>query len=468
MPALEETPSRRMGTLETAENWLKFLAPMALLVPALRYPAIIAQFARRGIPISFMDNELALRAGLLPTVALLLVAAAVILLTRAFAGGVQMENWVKSKKLAKVYAGIMMVLIGGPLMQAAQRWAVALARDIRKPTVVSVFFTDAENALGVVAITVTLIILVGAPILALIRWSKESDGAQQHGDPAKIETARPPLYQRVADGVFSGYKSLWRSLHQMQPLALSAVSWVLLAAACGLAAGAQFAIRGPRFLSLQEGPHYYVYYLAWCSLAPFLFALIGQAHISGELAHQEARDRLLMEVFSPGLRTTGDLAFQDARRRQWRLRIASACFAYLPLVFIYSLVLWPNLPGRFGGGKPSAVTLWVKADELPKSVASKLTRLRTDREDTTNAKSESSPGKNDAGGTVRLEHCFLIQANSEAVILSDSDDAYAATLVLPRDAVTRTLRAEERGQRLFPTSENGKSTPLRCRPTRYM
>ena len=113
-------------------------------------------------------------------------------------------------------------------MQAAQRWAVALARDIRKPTVVSVFFTDAENALGVVAITVTLIILVGAPILALIRWSKESDGAQQHGDASQNRNSQAAAVPSVADGVFSGYKSLWRSLHQMQPLALSAVSWVLL------------------------------------------------------------------------------------------------------------------------------------------------------------------------------------------------------------------------------------------------
>jgi hypothetical protein len=65
---------------------------------------------------------------------------------------------------------------------------------------------------------------------------------------------------------------------------------------------------------------------------------------------------------------------------------------------------------------------------------SKLTRLRPAQEGRAGAGGESNSAGREAG-SIRLEHCFLIHADSDVVIVSDSDDVYAATLVLPRDAV---------------------------------
>ena len=76
----EITDLERTFALGAVENWLKVLASLALLVPGLGYPAVMVQFARRGIPISFVDNAIAIRAGLQPTLALLLVTATIVML----------------------------------------------------------------------------------------------------------------------------------------------------------------------------------------------------------------------------------------------------------------------------------------------------------------------------------------------------------------------------------------------------
>lgn len=410
------------GVLDTADKLLKGLALFALLVTGLGYPAVIMQFTRRGIPIAFIDKELAIRAGLMPTLFLVVILLLLFFCSRLIRAHSKMQAWMRTY-FAKVCAGIMIFAYAVTLLDAATRYDLAHAREIREPAI-SVHFTGI--VLLVFLLTILILGLIAAPGIAFVAWTESlgsPESTHHGGDPSRDDQERSHAEKAgaIARLTWSIYSTPWQWLQRMQPLRLTITSWLLLAAACTLSAWLQFYIKGPLPLArlVQDQPHYYLYFLAVASLVPSVFAVYAQADIQVGLAGS------------------------DARHRRWQLLTASVCCAYIPLVVIHSAVLWPRMPAWFGGGKTSAITLWVKADDLPDSVASNLRMLRIATEDKNITKSESSIAKRELSGSVitagsesvRLDNCFLIDANSDVVIVSDSDDPYAATLVLPRDAV---------------------------------
>jgi hypothetical protein len=362
----------------SGETLLKWLAIAAALVTALGYPAVIVQFVWHGIPAAFIDKELAIRAGTLPAVILILISWALLYSVRTLSMDEEMRDWMRRGHVAKVYAGIIVGFCVLRLMAAATKSALALIGNLHMPRNISGLTFDAM-LLVTVALIVLVILLALTPLSALIRYWRMRNIA------------------RIERGVLAMYRVPWQSLHRMKPLSLVIVSWVAVGAISLLSGWWQLSISGPVPAAWLAGESAFewINIVAVFSTFPFLFAVTAQAALPEELP-------------------------ADIRRRlQMELRAASVALAYIPLVIVYSLEWYPALPSFLGGGKPPSATLWVEAKSLPKFAPSKLTRLKVVTE----------------GDTLRFEKCFLIHANSDIVILSDSDDPYASTLVLPRDAV---------------------------------
>jgi hypothetical protein len=382
-----ETEISRPGLLSTADQILKVLALFALLTAGLGYPAVIVEFHRHGIPSVFIDKELAAQAGVVPAGALVLIAALLYWLARFILKQKDegLRNFVRDRNAAKVYVFLVLwILVPGILQNPiAKRAIAALGQIPRLPGIPSHIEQPAR--------WIIVLLISGLPVILIDLI------------PAFFLTRRRMKKAKRIDEVWWSrfwpvYRKTWNFLSSLTAITILNLTWIVLA--IPLAFFALYTdyifrgVHGPSWL-VTDNQYEALPPLMFWSAFSFFFAVLEDCYAGSEL------DR------------------NQARKPQWKFKIAAMIFGYLPSAVLYTVYGFPMIPASLGGGKPAAADVWLEKDALPASATSKLKRLRLTKE----------------SERLYLDKCFLIHVNSDVIVLSDSDEPYAAAVVLPRDAV---------------------------------
>ncbi|HEY6352430.1 MAG TPA: hypothetical protein VI636_23785 [Candidatus Angelobacter sp.] len=105
--------------------------------------------------------------------------------------------------------------------------------------------------------------------------------------------------------------------------------------------------------------------------------------------------------------------------RKWILMALAGFLLLLSAVTAYTNNLYPAIPYAFGGGKPSAVALWIDKKDY---VSSSFAAMR-------NAKCA------DDGGQMKCTNLYLIYVDADTLVLCDGQRAFSTAVVLPRLSV---------------------------------
>ncbi|MCA1816563.1 MAG: hypothetical protein LC746_09190 [Acidobacteria bacterium] len=372
------TPANEASVLGKLEPLFKLAAAGVGLVAALGFPAVYLNLRRFGVPSHFISYDQVLRAGALPTAALVLVGIYLYAAAREYQSK-ERRLWflfVPGALLVSLPLAAYLVLFAGTVVFIFTcGWALS------QPFVWLLW-----KAFGIVVPDKPLLIIPGA-LLTMI-----AERAWPRLKHTRVGAWAHSLGERAPDWIDNLFAALPNSFsRQFAVYLFFAVFCVLLL----------FDIRW--FLSHWR-PGWSPAYLR----SPYLL-LWGAA------------GGLLLGFFVLLVTLYEWFRGEDAskRRRAFTSFVSAVVLGLLAAIAIYSDSIYPTLPQGLGGGKPARVVVWFGKDDFPADLQRRLAPARFTSDDK----------------TTRGDDLYLLYESSDTLIFANGEAPPAAGVRIARDKV---------------------------------
>jgi hypothetical protein len=379
MPTPDESREPRQSGLDKLGTLITVGATLLGVVAALGLPAVAVQYHRLNVPLQLITKEQALRAGILPTLALLVVVLVAYLswqhldwVRRKFAAGTTEQNVRAS--VEQILIPLRMLLTSGVLLLATGRFAVragnyVVARYHRRPQI-------------------GFIIVEGTAVIAFIAFLHLF---------RKLKVFAPNVERKTPSN---------NTLFDLATSVLGVSEYFAITTATFLLWTKWFARKWfvPQDASVNAMLSSYFDVIMTCATV----ALFGASLVL--LA--EGADCLLVEQPTVG-------STIDFKKRGQISTAAGLLFFYLAFITFYSSQMYQNIDYATGGGRPTRATLWVDKKQLPTTAALILNQSRIQED----------------GELMRWENVYIVYVDPEVVVVTATDWYFSSSLVLRRESV---------------------------------
>ncbi len=383
-----ETPVQGAKSEHTAVEALTSLLGLAATVvgsiAALGLPAVAVQYHRLSIPLQLITKEQALRAGILPLIAL----AALV-----FSGYATLKliETVRSET-PKLPPNEKINAVGVLKFASSSLTKVGLTAE-------GAFFLSKKYVLGAVSymferypgITPDVgggMVILGAFVFVVV-----------------LVKILPKKLQRWLDSRYFPIPS---------NKAPSTNAWELASVTAGVFI--RFCLLGG--ILVWEYNWFFLHFKQWRpQFQATYFDILLSAIVIGLGAASfvllaEGSDRLLQA-------TPESSADSSNRKRGLVAGSLGLLLLYGSFVTLYASDIYQAIPYAIGGGKPTPVTLWIDKKEVPEKIQGIISTLKSEAD----------------GDLIRYENIYLVHVDTEMVIISASNLYDSSSLVLPRHSI---------------------------------
>jgi hypothetical protein len=384
------------GIVGKLEPMLKLAAVGFGLVAAMGLPAVYINFQRFGVPSHFISYDLVLRAGVVPTIPLVLFSLYVYAAVREYMRGEKKLRFLNVPLALSTPIAVVtyLLLLAGlfalvPLELWATLWPVAWV--LRKYVGWNLTNRQLLIAPSLIALSVFGVYQIAK------RLALRGNFTPSLGQLFRSRLRRDKLGAEAADAAtpVARPKAAGEEDESLQLLGLVFLGAPVYSVAM------LYCVKGFLYLwSPDWSPAYLSHYY------------ILTSGVTGGL---------VLGIYFAFVTFSEWLAGTNRRRRliAFVVIISMVVMVLLASISFYSYSVYPILPQGLGGGKPARVVVWFSHDDLPADLQRRLSR--------------ASFGGDDK--VARGENLYLLYESADGLILSDGDQPPATGLRIAHDKV---------------------------------
>jgi hypothetical protein len=396
--------AQRVGIVGQFENILKIVTGAIGLVAAIGFPAVALHLIGYGVPVRTASYDFILRAGALPAIVLVLLVAyayaARRMIARTGVGGVLAAH------MLPFFVPAFLVMFGGLLaylvllvwaMLWGIRWLIGdwVGASLSNRTLLlaaAVMVAGAYGLYGVVVATRRYWIhrqgFVWRFLGALVEKSDGVEGSRQtSGTPAGVPAEQTPAPSSTG------------TVSKPTTSADSSFDWALGLVFVPVSLLVLYSIKGVL----------YVWDPGWSTFLPHRYIFYGSMFFGLLFT-------LLMVIVTRSQKADDS----SSGPRGNRGLIVTVALAYVVFEVSYCAWAYPRLYSGVGGGRPTPVTVWLKADDGGADVLAVLSKANT----TT------------VTGATRLGAVFMLFDNADGILLTDTQVSPGKAVFIPHNRVT--------------------------------